>query len=188
VVTIQNWLQNFGNVTDEEMNVINNITETSLVKTDEIILQQGEVSTRIGLILNGATRTVFTDKDGNEKIIGFAFEGQPLAVIDSFLNRIPSSVSAITTEPSLIAWTDYDRFISFTNQFPKYHIIMLSAMAQWFANSKDRMEYLHQGSAKARYDLMCKLHPNIIKRVPLKYIASYLGVTQPSLSRIRAKK
>ncbi len=188
MVTIQNWLQHIINVTDEELYAINEITETASVKANEIILKQGQVSTRIGLLVKGATRTVFTDNEGNEKIVAFAFEGEPLAVIDSFLNKVASSVTSITIEPSLIIWTDYERFISFTDKFPRYNTVMLNALAQWFAKGKDRMEYLHQSSAKDRYEMMCKLHPKIIKRVPLMYIASYLGITQQTLSRIRGKK
>lgn len=188
MITILNWLQEITNVTDEELKEINAITETTFLKQNEYMLKQGQISTRIGFLLQGATRTFFTDSDGNEKTLAFFFEGEPLAVIDSFLNKVPSSVSSITLEPSLIIWTDYERFVSFTSKYPRYNMIMLNALAQWFAKGKESMEYLHQGSAKARYDMMCKLHPKIIERVPLMYIASYLGITQQTLSRIRAKK
>jgi hypothetical protein len=50
------------------------------------------------------------------------------------------------------------------------------------------MEYLHQPSAKAKFERMRQLQPKIIERVPLKYIASYLSITQETLSRIRGKK
>lgn len=188
MVTIHNWLKDLVNVTEEELSVINEITETTFINANEVILKQGQVSNRIGLLLEGATRTVFTDIEGNEKNLAFAFEGEPLAVIDSFLNRIPSTVSSHTIEPSTIIWTDYERYTAFLDKFPRYNTFMLSALTNWFAEGKNRMEYLHKNSAKDRYDMMCKLHPKIIERVPLMYIASYLGITQHTLSRIRAKK
>jgi CRP-like cAMP-binding protein len=188
MVTIHNWLKDLVNVTEEELSVINEITETTFINANEVILKQGQISNRIGLLLQGATRTVFTDIEGNEKNLAFMFEGEPLAVIDSFLNRIPCSVSSITIEPSTIIWTDYERFISFTNRFPKYNTFIINALAKWFADGKNCMEYLHKSSAKERYDMMCKLHPKIIERVPLMYIASYLGITQHTLSRIRTQK
>lgn len=188
MVTVHSWLKNFIKITDEEIDAINKITETTSFKTNEVILKQGEVSDKIGLLIEGSTRTYYTDKHGNEKTVGFAFEGQPLIVLDSFMNQIPSSVSSVTLEPCVIIGTDYERFNSFIKKFPHYNTVFINALAHWFAEGKSRMEYLHQSSAKAKYDGMCKIEPQILQRVPLKYIASYLGITQETLSRIRGKK
>lgn len=188
MTTIQNWLKDFIDVTDEELDAINAITETTQVKANEVILKQGQVSTRIGLLVQGAVRTYFTDTHGNDKVVGFAFEGQPLIVVDSFFNQLPSSVTSVALEPCVIIWTDLERYTAFIQKFPKYNQVLISALAKWFAEGKERMEYLHQPSAKAKYDKMYELQPQIIKRVPLKYIASYLGITQETLSRIRGKK
>lgn len=188
MVTIQNWLKDLINVSDEELNAIYEITETTHVKANEVIQKQGQVSMRIGLLLKGAVRTYFTDNQGNEKVVGFVFEGQPLIVVDSFLNQLPSSVSSVTLEPSVIVWTDRERYTTFINKFPKYNTVLIAALAKWFSESKNHMEYLHQPSAKAKFERMRQLQPKIIDRVPLKYIASYLGITQETLSRIRGKK
>jgi CRP-like cAMP-binding protein len=188
MVTIQDWLKEFVNVTDEELNAIHEITETTFLKANEVILKQGQVSNRIGFLLQGSVRTYFTDTEGNDKIVAFAFEGEPIAAIDSFFNKVPSSITSVTMEPSTIIWTDYDRYTAFVNQFPRYNTFILNALAKWFAEGKNRMEYLHKSSAKDKYAMMCKLHPKIIERVTLMYIASYLGITQYTLSRIRGKK
>lgn len=188
MTNLSHWLQDFIAVTDEEMVAINDMIEVAHLNANEIILKQGQVATRVGLLVQGATCTYYTDQNGNQKTTGFFFEGQPLIVMDSFLNQTPSSVSSATLEPSIIVWTNYERFTSFLNNYPRYNTVFISAMAKWFTESKNRMEYLHQPSAKAKYDKMCELHPNIIQRVPLKYIASYLGITQETLSRVRGKK
>lgn len=56
MITIHNWLKDLVNVTDEELSVINEITETTFINANEVILKQGQVSNRIGLILEGATK------------------------------------------------------------------------------------------------------------------------------------
>ena len=66
--------------------------------------------------------------------------------------------------------------------------IIITALTTWMTKDKESNRYLHLVTSKEKYDLMCELHPKIIERVPLKYIASYLGITQYTLSRIRAKK
>jgi CRP-like cAMP-binding protein len=188
MTSIRDWLNEFTNVTDEELKAIEAITETTHIKANEVILKQGQVSKRVGLLLEGALRTYFTDTQGNEKVVAFAFEGQPLIVVDSFFNQLPSSVTSVALEPCVIVWTDFERYTTFINQFPKYNTVLIAAIAKWFSESKERMEYLHKPSAKARYDKMCEVEPKIIERVPLKYIASYLGITQETLSRIRGVK
>ncbi len=185
---IHHWLKDFVHVTDEEWAFINSITETASLNANEEILRQGQVSTRIGMLVQGAIRTYFTDSEGNEKVVGFAFEGQPLIVIDSFFQQLPSAVTSVTLEPCVILWTDFERYTAFMNAFPKYNQVLISAMVKWFAEGKDRMEYLHRPLAKDKYEKMCELHPKIIERVPLKYIASYLGITQETLSRIRGNR
>lgn len=188
MVTVHNWLREIVNVTDEELKVIDEITETENVKANEFILKQGEIANKIGFLVQGSVRTYYTDTNGNDKTVGFTFDGEPLAVIDSFFNHVPSSITSVAIEPSLIIWTDYERYSAFVTKFPRYHIAMLTALGHWFTEGKNRMEYLYKSSAKAKYETMCQLHPKIIERVPLKYIASYLGITQETLSRIRGKK
>jgi CRP-like cAMP-binding protein len=185
---IQKWLQKFAVVSEDELAFINEITETAHLNANEILIKQGQVATRIGLLVEGAICTYFTDAQGNEKVVGFAFEGQPLIVVDSFFNRLPSALTSVTLEPCVIMWTDLERYNMFMQKFPKYNTVLIAALAKWFAENKNRMEYLHLPLAKDKYDKMCKLEPNIIQRVPLKYIASYLGITQETLSRIRSKK
>ena len=109
-------------------------------------------------------------------------------MVDSFFNRSPSAVSSVAIEPCTILWTDFERYNTFIQQYPRYNAVLVAALAKWFADGKQRMEYLHQPSAKARYNKMCEIHPQIVERVPLKYIASYLGITQETLSRIRSSR
>jgi CRP-like cAMP-binding protein len=76
----------------------------------------------------------------------------------------------------------------FINSFPRYNKVFIEGMAKWLIRSNKKLEYLNQNSSKQKYELMCRMEPNIIKRVSLKDIASYLGITQETLSRIRGKK
>lgn len=188
MVTIHTWLDSLVSVSDEELTVINGICENAITKANEVLLKEGEVSRKMGLIIQGAVRCYHTGKDGNEKTISFAFEGMPIMEFDSFFNQRPSVVGAATMEPSIILWTDHSNFISFIERFPRYNQVLLVAMAREMAQAKETWQYLHLLSAKERYQTMCEQHPEIIKRVPLKYVASYLGITVETLSRIRAKK
>lgn len=171
------WLKETIHPNEEELAIIHEITETRHLKANEIIVKQGSVSNNIGLLVQGAVRIYFTDSDGNEKMVNFAFEGQPLIVFDSFFSEVPSAITAVTLEPCIIVGTDKARYLQFVNQFPKYNSLLITFISNWFADGKNRMEYLHKGTAKEKYEMMCRIHPQINERVPLKYIASYLGIT-----------
>jgi CRP-like cAMP-binding protein len=188
MITIRDWLQDLVNVTDEELDFINEITETISVKANEVVIKQGQISNKVGFLAKGAMLSYYTDRQGNDKVVSFVFEGQPLILVGSFISQTPSSVTAVTLEPSEIIWTDYERYTSFMHKFPRYNTVFIEGLAKWMAQGKDRMEYLNQSSAKAKYEMMCKIDPQIIQRVPLKYIASYFGITQETLSRVRGKK
>lgn len=184
----QLWLSELTNVSEEELKFINEITESIALTAGEVIIRQGQNSNKIGFLMKGAIRSFYIDKDGNEKTVSFVFEGQPLILVGSFIGKTPSLVSVITLEPSEILWTNHDQYASFMNKFPKYNAVFIEGLAKWMDENKQRMEYLNQSSAKAKYEMMCAVDPKIIQRVPLKYIASYLGIAQETLSRVRAKK
>ncbi len=188
MITIQQWLKELTKVTDKELHFIDEITETISVKANEVVIKQGQISNRVGFLAEGAMRSYYTDAKGNEKVVSFAFEGQPLILVGSFISQTPCAITAVTMEPSVIVWTDYERYTSLINKFPKYNTVFIEGLAKWMAEGNERMEYLKQSSAKAKYELMCQIDPKIIQRVSLKYIASYLGITQETLSRIRGKK
>jgi CRP-like cAMP-binding protein len=186
--SIQNWLKDYTNVTDEEFHAINDMTERISFKANEYLIKQGEISDKIGLLIQGVTRVSVTDPKGNEKITRFIFDGEPSIAVDSFFNDVPCFFSSVAIEPCTVIWTDNKRFNEFIQRFPKYNTIIITALTTWMTKDKESNRYLHLVTSKEKYDLMCELHPKIIERVPLKYIASYLGITQYTLSRIRAKK
>lgn len=163
---VQNWLKNITNVTDEELADIEKITKTTSIEANKILHKQGHVSDKIGLLVKGAVRTYFTDSNGIEKTIGFAFEGDALLAIGSFIHQLPSQVSSVTLEPSEIIWTDYKSFTIFVKKYPRYQNVLISGMAKWFAENNIQMEYLNQPTAKAKYLSLSKLKPEIIERVP----------------------
>jgi CRP-like cAMP-binding protein len=188
LISIQNWLKEVAHVSNEELLDIYQILETTHFESNDFIIKQGQVANKIGLLIKGSIRVYVVDMEGNEKTIKFIFENEPLMLIDSFFKNVPSSVNSIALEPTTIVWTDFKRYSDFINKYPKYNTIFLSALANWAKTDKERFNYLYLSTAKEKYVEMLKTHPQIIERVPLKYVASYLSITQYTLSRIRGKK
>lgn len=187
-MTLRQWFKDVYHLPDQDLDEIDSITELTHLKPNITIIKRGQIATTVGFLLEGAIVNYFTDSFGEEKVVSFAFEGQSLVVFHSFFNQTPSAITSVTLEPCTIVWTDYKRYTEFVSKHNHYNELLVSELAKWMAAEKNRMEYLQQPTAKSKYEMMCKLEPKIIERVPLKHIASYLGITQETLSRIRRNK
>jgi CRP-like cAMP-binding protein len=152
-----------------------------------ILLREGETSNHAHFIKTGCLREWF-NKDGREITFQFFFEGQAVASIDSFLNNQPSLYTIESIEPSDIISISKDRFEKFCQLSPEFKEGFQELMYQRFRNYANLFLSRIKDSPRERYEDLILNHPEIIKRVPQHYIASYLGITPISLSRIRNRK
>jgi CRP-like cAMP-binding protein len=154
------------------------------VSAKTILLNEGEISTHAHIITKGCLREWF-NKDGKEVTFQFFFEGQAVASIDSFLNNQPSLYTIESIEPSIIYSISKDKFEEIFQLFPEFKGRFQELMYQRFRNYANLFLSRIKDSPKERYEDLIQNYPQIIKRVPQHYIASYLGITPTSLSRIR---
>jgi CRP-like cAMP-binding protein len=152
-----------------------------------ILLNEGEISTHAHFIKKGCLREWF-NKDGKEITFQFFFEGQAVASIDSFLNNQPSLYTIESIEPSIIYSISKANFEKINQLFPDFKESFQKLLYQRFRNYANLFLSRIKDSPKERYEDLIKNNPQIIKRVPQHYIASYLGITPTSLSRIRNRK
>lgn len=165
--------------------------QDSFVETEvpsrTVLLHAGEISSHINIIKKGCLRQWF-NKDGKDITLQFFFENQPVASIDSFLNNQPSLFTIESIEPSTIISIRKETFEKLHKTFPQFRDSFNEYLFQRFRNYALLFLSRIKDSPKERYEDLVKNHPEIIKRVPQHYIASYLGITPISLSRIRNKK
>lgn len=152
-----------------------------------VLLHDGEISCQIYIIKKGCLRQWF-NKDGKDITLQFFFENQPVASIDSFLNNQPSLFTIESIEPSTIISIRKETFEKLNKFYPEFKDGFNEYLFQRFRNYAQLFLSRIKDSPKERYEDLVKNHPEIIKRVPQHYIASYLGITPISLSRIRNRK
>lgn len=173
---------------EEETAAIMGRVHFSSFAKNEIVQKQGEISRSVALIVKGAVRSYYTDDKGNEHTVNFIFENQPLVAFDSFANQTPSGTAAMTLEPTEVIWTSHAEFFGFMEAFPKYEAVVRGIIGQNLILEGGHSKLLRINPARDRYEALCKARPELITRVPLKYIASYIGMTLETLSRVRAGK
>lgn len=157
------------------------------IPTKTTILQEGQISNHVHFIKNGCLRMWF-NKDGKEITFQFFFEGQSVASIDSFLNNQPSLFTLESIEPSNIISISKDNFEQLNQIYPEFKDRFQDILFQRFRNYTQLFLSRIKDTPAERYKDLIINHPEIIKRVPQHYIASYLGITPISLSRIRNRK
>lgn len=157
------------------------------IPSKTILLQEGEISKNIFFIKKGCLREWF-NKDGKDITFQFFFEGQPVASIDSFINQKPSLFNIESIEPTTIISIGKADFEKLLNAYPQFKNGFYDFIFQRFRVYGQLFLSRIKDTPQERYEDLIKNHPEIIRRVPQHYIASFLGITPISLSRIRSRK
>jgi len=152
-----------------------------------ILLHEGEISNHAHFIKRGCLRQWF-NKDGKDITFQFFFENQAVASIDSFMNNQPSLFTIESIEPSTILSFSKNNFEQIKQIYPEFKDSFQDVLFQRFRNYAQLFLSRIKDTPQERYEDLIKNHPEIIKRVPQHYIASYLGITPISLSRIKNRK
>jgi len=151
------------------------------------LLAEGQISKTIFFVEKGCLRSWFNN-NGKDVTFQFFFEGQGVSSIESFMTEQPSMFTIESIEPCVIfaiSKKDFETIINtspaFKQYFDEFIFQRLIFYQQLFLSRiKDNPEM--------RYKELLAQHPEIIRRVPQHYIASYLGITSVSLSRIRNRR
>jgi CRP-like cAMP-binding protein len=151
----------------------------------ELLLRAGQVSDEYLLLTSGFVRAFAYDTAGNDVTTGFFARGQVALEVSSFFTRTASqeTMQALT---DCQGWSmTYQQLNDLFHARPEFREFGRSVLVRALAALKTRMLEMITTSAAARYEHLLTTHPEIVQHAPLKDIASYLGVTDTSLSRIR---
>lgn len=157
------------------------------VPAKTILLKEGEVSKNAFHIESGCLRVWFNN-DGKDFTTQFFFENEMVSSIESFRTGKPSLFSIETIEPSVVQVISKSDFLSLEQRFPAIQAQMQERLLERLFFYQKLFLSRIKDSPEERYKDLLKNNPRIIQRVPQHYIASYLGITSVSLSRIRNRK
>lgn len=172
---------------NSEETIIRKILISKKIKKGKFLLHSDEICNHIIFIEKGVLRTYLIDKNGFEQVIFFGIEGWTAGDLNSFMKQQPAKYYIDTLEDcelTLISKIDHDKLIETIPAFESYiRILMTNA----YMASLNRTSDLISLSLEERYKFFIDSYPSIIQRVPQYMIASHLGVSPETLSRLRAK-
>ncbi|TDE10012.1 Crp/Fnr family transcriptional regulator [Dyadobacter psychrotolerans] len=151
---------------------------------NELILSPGQQQQHLYFIKKGVVRSYYK-VFGNEWTNWFAAEGNPAFSTESFLNGNPSTEFIETCTPVSFYSISKQEFQQFLNEFPNLYQLAFVFMHRYMSVAENRMYGLHVLTAYERYERFIETHKNIVNRVKMQHIASYLGITPTHFSRVR---
>lgn len=163
-----------------------------LLKRQEIpakttLLQEGKISKTMFFIEKGCLRT-WVNNEGKEITTQFFFEGDSVSSIESFRTNQPSLYSIESLEPCILQTISQKDFQNIIENTPELKTQLEDHLFKRFVQSQQLLYSFLKNNPKQRYEELIEQHPHIIQRIPQHYIASYLGITSVSLSRIRNRR
>lgn len=172
-------------LTDEEFARCETFFIPRRVRRKQFLLQEGEVCKHIAFVTGGCLRAYTVDRKGEEHIIQFAIEDWWISDLHSLLSGEPATYNIDALEDSDVLLLEKESREKMLSAVPRLErFFRLLQEANYVATHKRINESL-SASAEERYLTFLKTYPALVERVPQSQIASYLGVTPQSLSRIR---
>lgn len=163
------------------------ILKTKNIPRKGILLKAGHVCRSIYFIEKGMLRCFYVN-NGNEVCSWFMNEGNLIVSVESFFMQKESYESIQALEDSTLLYIEYTELQHVYHTFPEFNFIARVLTEKYYMLSEQRLYSLRMQRASDRYAYLMENFPEIIQRVPSKYIASYLGITEVTLSNIKSKR
>jgi len=152
---------------------------------NELVLKEGQISNEYIFLQKGFMRAFAHDLNANDVTTNFYSEGQLVFEVHSFFNRTRSKENIQALTDCMTWYITYEQLNMLFHSIYEFREFGRSVLVKGFANLKNRMLSTITETAEERYASLLKSNPEIFQQAQLKHIASYLGITDSSLSRIR---
>ena len=181
------YFKKFNSLSKEAERAIDEISSIVTIKKGKNLQPIGHTCKTIYFINKGIAR-IYYYKEENDVTECFAFENNIIARVESLFTGNPSRKAIQILEDAEVVAINSNQLFKLYDSFPEIERLFRKIFETAYVDTVHRIEGIQFHTAEERYKALLKESPNILQRVPLKYVASYLGITQVSLSRIRGMK
>lgn len=174
-------------ITEQEFSRFKDLFHYQKVKTNEFILREGEVCLFNYFVLKGSFRFFHVNPEGQELTRYFAFENKFGTNLTSLIEGTPSYEYIQAVEPSEVLKIRSGDFFRLVETVPQINLVYRKILQNAYISSQKRIYDLQGMSALDRLKWLLNHQPGILSRIPSRMVASYLGITPYTLSRLKSK-
>jgi CRP-like cAMP-binding protein len=184
-VPFEKYLRGFEEISEADLERIKAVATVKQIRKWQSLLHDGEVWKSMCFVVSGCFRLYRYDLNGVDHTVRFGIENWWMTDTDSYNNQTPSkyNIEALSAS-TVIMWNknDWEHLLA---TIPSFRLFYDQLNARAYETSQQRIFSLISGSAEERYLEFQRTYPNVFNKVPLHMVASYLGISRETLSRIR---
>ncbi len=184
---LKDSLKQFYNMSDEELEISFNYFLPETLPAKSYFLKEGKISDKLAYVKSGLLRSFIFNDNADDITTHFFMSGSVAISIYSFNHQVPSRENIIAIEDCDLLVITNQKMKELVQKVPAWKQIANDTDQYKFNQEKNRAIRFQTLSAKERYLQLMEKQPEIIQRVALKHIASYLGIDIATLSRLRKK-
>jgi CRP-like cAMP-binding protein len=182
---LNQFIQTIFPMPQQQSETIVTFFEEKEVNKNDFLLSEGKVCNEYCFLEKGFMRAYTFDHEGNDVTTAFYSNNQVVCELFSFFKRLPAKESIQALTDCKLYFITFEQLQIIFHAMPEFREFGRTILVNSYTQLKERMLGMIQLTAEQRYATLIKTNPDIFQNASLKYIASYLGITDTSLSRIR---
>ncbi|WP_026977925.1 Crp/Fnr family transcriptional regulator [Flavobacterium tegetincola] len=175
------------NIEEEDLTTILSYFQIIKKKKHEILLPHGKVSEGSYFVNKGCLRLFFIDDNLKDVTRYIAFENQFATALVSFITNEPATETIQVVEDSELLYITHEDFRHLMTIIPVWKDFYSTYLEKAYVNNAKRLMSFTTLNASERYNQLFQINPDIVKRLPNKIVASYINISQETLSRLKSK-
>ena len=179
------YIKNLFDIQDREITFCESFIKLKTIPKGRVLVRSGEINKELYFVEQGLLRQFFVDKNGKEHILYFAPENWLLGDRNSSYFNLPTEFTIEAIEDTIVVILDPEFFINLSKEYQNAIAKSEFLLHRHIRQLQTRVSQLLGATAEERYLDFITTYPNLMMRVPQWMIASYLGITPESLSRVR---
>jgi len=183
----ENYLSSTGGLSAEEINFSAQFFKPTFLKKGDFFIHEDESCLHIGFIASGAVKAYAIDKEGNENITCFKFENEFVTSFPEFVAQEKSRRSIRAVEDSIIYKITYPDYQYLLSKVTSWNGVIKSVMEQEYNQKERYLLNYNNKSAVDKYRQVLSSEQMLVQRIATQDLASYLGITQRSLTRAKGQ-
>lgn len=185
---LRTHIESVSKLTDEEFEFVLSHFTTVKLKKHSALVREGDMVKHEYFVLKGCLRSYMTDADtGKEYTYQFAVESWWISEREAFVKQIPASTTIECLEDCELLALSYDNRLKLSHELRKYEDYLLAKSTLGYVALQKRLQLLLKGSTKERFENFVQQYPHLYNRIPKSIIATYLGASRETISRLYRK-